>query len=133
MTHSETNHDIVEHFTETLIEIAKECVPKSSTPNKGNRPSFDHKCRKANRLRSAALKRFQKQSTTSNLIEYKLNKAKARRVNKGTKKEFWQKYVSRLNSSSEPKAIWEMIRKIAGKHQAAPIKHLSKNNFIITD
>ena len=26
-----------------------------------------------------------------------------------------------------------MIRKIAGKHQVTPIKHLSKNNFIITD
>ena len=26
-----------------------------------------------------------------------------------------------------------MIRKIASKHQATLIKHLSKNNFIITD
>ena len=26
-----------------------------------------------------------------------------------------------------------MIRKIAGKHQATSIKHLSRNNFIITD
>ena len=26
-----------------------------------------------------------------------------------------------------------MIRKIAGKHQATQIKHISKNNFFITD
>ena len=32
-THIETNHDIVEHFTETQIEIAKDCVPRKSTPN----------------------------------------------------------------------------------------------------
>ena len=124
---------IVEHFTDTLIKIAKECVPKNSSTNKRSRPWFDNECRKAIRLRRAALKRFKKQPTTPNLIEYKLNRAKTHRVIKAAKKECWQKYVSRLNSSSEPKAIWEMIRKIAGKHQATPIKHVSKNNFTITD
>ena len=125
LTHIETNHDIVEHFTEALIEITKEFVPKTSTPNKRNRPWFDNKCQKAIR---AALKRFQKQHpTTSNLIDYNLNKAKARRVIKALKKECWQKYVSRQNSTSKPKAIWEMIQEIAGKHQATLIKHLSKN------
>ena len=94
---------------------------------------FDNECQKAIRLQRAALKRFQKQPTTPNLIEYKLNRALAHRVIKAVKKECWQKYVSRLNSSSKPKAIWEMIWKIAGKHQATPIKHLSKNNFVIND
>ena len=70
LTHIETNHHIVELFTETLIEIAKECVPKSSTPNKCSRSWFDNECRKAIRLRRAALKRFQKQPTTPNLIDY---------------------------------------------------------------
>ena len=133
LTHIETNHDIVEHFTETLIEIAEGCVPKGSTTNKRSRPWFDNECRKAIRLRRTALKRFQKQHTTPNLIEYKLNRAKARSVIKAAKKECWQKYVGRLNSSSKPKANCEMIRKIAGKHQATLIKQLSKNNFIITD
>ena len=105
LTHIETHHDIVEHFTEALIEIAKECIPRNSTPNKCNRPCFDNECRKAIRLRRAALKRFQKQPTTPNLIEYNLNRTKARMRIKAAKKECWQKYVSRLNSSSEPKAI----------------------------
>ena len=94
---------------------------------------FDNECRKAIRLQRAALKRFQKQPTTPNLIQYKLNRPKAHRVIKAAKKEYWQKYVSRLNSSSKPKAIWEMIQIIASKHQATPIKHLSKNNFVKTD
>ena len=70
LTHIETNHDIVEHFTETLIEKAKECVPKNSTTNKRSRPWLENECRKAIRLQRAALKRFQKQPTTPNLIEY---------------------------------------------------------------
>ena len=55
LTHIETNH---EHFTETLIEIAKDCIPRKSTPNKGNRLWLDNKCQKAIRLRRAALKKF---------------------------------------------------------------------------
>ena len=31
------------------------------------------------------------------------------------------------------KVIWEMIRKIASKQPTIPIKHLSKDNSIITD
>ena len=58
LTHIETNHDIVERFTEIIIEIAKECFPKNSTPKKRNRPWFDSEYRKAIRLRRAALKRF---------------------------------------------------------------------------
>ena len=52
---------------------------------------------------------------------------------KTAKKECWQRYVSKLGSSSKPKAVWEMIQKIAAKYQAIPIKHLSKNNCTITD
>ena len=33
----------------------------------------------------------------------------------------------------KPKVVLEMIWKIAGKYQATLIKHLSKNNFSITD
>ena len=52
---------------------------------------------------------------------------------KTSKKECWQGYVSKLGSSSKPKVLREMIRKIAGKYQTTPIKHLSINNFTITD
>lgn len=132
LTHMETDSDPVEYFTDRLIKIAEDCIPKNSTPNKRNRPWFNNECRKAIRLRRAALKKFQKEPISSNLIKYKENRASARRVIKAAKKECWQKYVGKLNSSSKPKAVWEMIGKIAGKHQSKPIKHLSKNNCKIT-
>ena len=64
LTHIETNHDIVAHFTETLTEIAKDCVPRNSTLNKCSRPLFDYECQKVIRLRRVALKKFQKEPTT---------------------------------------------------------------------
>ena len=57
LTHVETNHDIVEHFTEMLIEIAED-----STPNKHNGLWFNNKCQKAIRLQRAALKKFKKRA-----------------------------------------------------------------------
>ena len=58
LTHVETNHDIVENLTETLIEIAKGCVSRNSTPNKRNKPWFVNECQEAIRLQRAALKKF---------------------------------------------------------------------------
>ena len=87
LTHVETNYDIVKHFTEMLIEIAKDCVPRNSTPNKCNRPWFNNECQKAIRLWRVALKKFQKEPTKSNLMAYNLNRAKAHRVIKTARKE----------------------------------------------
>ena len=62
LTHKETNHNIVEHFTKTLTEIVKNCIPRNSAPNKRNRPWFGNECRK-----TIILRRYG--PTISNLIE----------------------------------------------------------------
>ena len=78
-------------------------------------------------------KTIQKELTTFNMIEYKLNRGKAWKEIKTAKRECWQNDVNKLSYSTKPKAIWEMIRKIAGKQQTITIKHLSKDNSRITD
>ena len=60
------------HFTETLISIDKECIPKSPIPNKCNRPWFDDNCKEAIRLLQVALHKINTQPSASNLIFYKL-------------------------------------------------------------
>ena len=40
--------------------------------------------------------------------------------------------MSKLNTSSNFKTVWLMIRKIAGKKQSTPLKHLSVTNHKIT-
>ena len=54
--------------------------------NRHNRPWFDKKWQKTIRLHRAALKKFKKESTITNLIDYKLNRAKASRMIKAVKK-----------------------------------------------
>ena len=57
LTHIETNYDIVQHFIELLIAIAKDCFLRNSTPNKFNKSWFDNECQKAIRLRKVSLKK----------------------------------------------------------------------------
>ena len=51
---------------------------------------------------------------------------------KKPRKKSWQNYMSKLNTSSNTKTVWLMIRKIAGKKQSTPLKYLSMTNHKIT-
>lgn len=58
----------------SLIAIAKECI-SNSTPLR-NSIWFDDGCRKLIRSRKAALRKFNLEPTTANLINYKINRVK---------------------------------------------------------
>ena len=120
----------IEKFSETLLEIADDCIPK--TTNKSNntkdRPWFDDECKKAIRLRKAALRKFNVIPVHSNLENYKILRAKARRAIREAKRKSWRNYVSKLNYRTPIKKVWNMIRKISGKRAKTKISHLKKEN-----
>ena len=122
------NIETILEFSEKLINIAKTCIPHNPTTHKRDRPWFSKECKLAIRLRRAALQKFNAEPTTSNLISFKFHRANARKIIKEAKKISWQNYVSRLNNSSNIKTVRLMIRKIAGKKQSTPLKHLSVTN-----
>ena len=76
---------------------------------------------------------MQKHPTQQNIENYRVIRAKTRRVIKTSKRHSWQTYVSRINSRTSIKKVWSMVRKIAGKSPAANIKHLNLNNTDITE
>ena len=61
-----------------------------------------------------------------------LFREKARRTIRETKRKPRKQYVSRLNSSTSIKKVWDMVRKIYGKGKSASVNHLKKNNDTIT-
>ena len=119
--------DQKKYFTDTLISIANECITKTSTSNKHKTPWFNDDCRKAIHLFKAALCKFNKQPTTTNLNDFKLLRAKTCKLIKETKKKSWQNYVNQLGSSTKANTILRMIWKISGKPQSTTRKHLTKN------
>ena len=114
------------YFMETLISIANKCIAKISTSNKHNTPWFNDDCRKAICLRKAALYKFNKQPTPTNLNSFKLLRAKIQKLIKEAKKKSWQNYVNQVGSSTKTNTIWRMIRKISRKPQPITLKHLTK-------
>ena len=125
--------DPIKHFTQTLIVIANETIPKTSPSNRRNTHWLNNECKIAIRLRNAALHKFNKEPSTNNLNSFKLIRAKARKTVKLAKKISWQHYVNQLHSSTEITTLWKIIRKITGKNQSSTIKHLFKNNDEVTN
>ena len=74
------------HFTETLVAIANEAIPKTSPSNRPNIPRSNSEYKIAIRQRNAALRKFKKAPFTSNLNSFKLFRAKARKTIKEAKK-----------------------------------------------
>ena len=117
----------------TLLNIAEEHIPKSSTSTKYNRPWFNEECKKAVRLRKATLKKFKINLTRENLNTYKNSQAKARKIIKDSKRNTWRNYIAKMKSNTKPKKVWQMIRKITGQNNNTPTKHLTHYNLKITD
>ena len=64
-------------FTETLIDISNQCIPKSSTISfKKKKPWFNDECKEAIKKRKDSLKRFKPYPTKTNLNACKILRAK---------------------------------------------------------
>ena len=113
---NKNNEENILYFTNTLLNIAEEHIPKSSTSTKYNRPWFNKECKKAVRLRKATFKKFKINPTRENLNTYKNSRAKARKIIKDYKRSTWRNYVAKINSNTKPKKVWQMIRKITGQN-----------------
>ena len=118
--------DQTKYFTETLIPIENKCIAQTSISNKHNTLWFNDDCRNAICLRKAALHKFNKRPTTTN-HNFKLLRAKTRKLIKEAKKKSWQNYVNQLGSSTKTNTIWRRIRKIS-KNLNQPPSNISQKN-----
>ena len=107
-------------FTSLLIDAAKQSVPQTSTkPKKPPKSWFTDECKQAINARKEALRRFNLRPTSDNLSQFRISRAKARLTIKNSKQ-----YVSKLNSRTSSKKVWDMIRKINSKC-SSPINDLN--------
>ena len=128
--------DPVARFTNTLIEIANETIPKSHiSKNKLPKvPWFNDACKQAIKERKKALRKRFQNPTAENALAFKQLKAKARYLIKTQKKTSWQSFCSLLTSKTKPKTVWRAIRKIKReKKTSSTLGHLKINGKLITD
>ena len=122
-----------ESFTTMLLESADECVPKTSgQPRRTPVPWWTKECADAIRARKRAFRKFDRRSTTENLIAFKKARAFARRTIREAKAVSWRTYVSSLNRFTPTTQIWTRIKRIAGRFSSVPLPVLRVNNTDVT-
>jgi len=120
-------------FTSILKDIADETIPKTSaTPKRIRKPWFNDTVKTVIKERNRVLERFKREPTKDNLNSFKIARAKARREIRQSKKSSWRNYVSKLNSQTSCKSVWNRIRKIKGKESNNTIRHLSVSDTNVT-
>ena len=118
-------------FASTLLDIATNTIPKSSSNlHRKHNPWFNAECKEAVKCRKRALRKFKKYPTNVNLQIYRETRAKTRNIIKKNKRQSWKNYVSKLNINTPIKKVWEMIRKISGKHLNTSVSYLTKSDGV---
>jgi hypothetical protein len=112
-------------LTEAIVNAADHSIPKSSGPKKHqSKPWFNDECKKAIEERKAALKTLRRHPTQDNIETFRIARARTRRTVRMNQKASWQNFISRINANTPAKKVWDMVRKIEGKHRRPIIKHL---------
>ena len=68
--------DNITNFSKTLISIAEESIPNTSSNKKHNKSWFNDDCKTAIRSRKAALRKINLQPSAENLNSFKIHRAK---------------------------------------------------------
>ena len=126
--------DPIQTFTDRLLAVASETIPKRKLqPHRPKTPWFTKECKEAIKNRKRAQRKFFRNPSTENALEFKRLKAKARSVIKTSKKASWQHFCTNINSKTSPTKVWKSIRKIGGNRKSSGVKHLKVQGKLITD
>ena len=116
--------DHINIFTEGIHKIIQQSIPTTKPNGKRPKPWFNQEVKDACRKCKAAHRCFHNNPTPENLANKKIMRAKSRRVIKNAKRKSWRGYVGNLNRYTKIKKVWDMVRKISGKYNSQPYKHL---------
>ena len=77
------------------------------------------------RERQKILRKFKTNPSSENLDKYRQQRAKTRRTIKEATRFSWRNFTAKINSNTNPKTIWNFVKKISNKTVHTPINHLS--------
>ena len=125
--HAFTSADPIPDFSNILLHIAENTIPKSSVSSKPKKPWFDDDCKQAIKDRKRAERTYRRSFSHSKLSSFRIYRAKARRTIKSKKRTSWKDFVSSINHRTPINKVWNMINRIKGKTNSSTVKHLTVN------
>ena len=112
----------IESFTSAIISAAEGSIPRTSgTPRRIPVPWWTDACRDAIRARRRSFRKFDRHSSTENLIAFRKARAFAKRTIQEAKRVSWREYVSRLNRFTPMTQVWSQIKRISGQFSSTPL------------
>nr|CAI5861245.1 unnamed protein product [Callosobruchus analis] len=106
----------VNRITEAITQAASQTIPVTSgTTTRPKVPWWISDIANNIKQQRSALKRFRRNPTIQNMINFKKARAKARRTIMSSKKSSFQHFVSTITPETTTKEIWDKIRAISGK------------------
>lgn len=128
------SEDPIDTFIRSMLDVADSTIPKTcAKPKRIHKPWFTDECQRAIINRKRTLARFKVHATTSSLDAVRQSRAQARRTLRQAKKDSWRKYVSKLNTRTPVKKVWQMVARIAGKQQPSTVSHLEVNGTSVDE
>ena len=126
--------DPVSCFTEKLIQAAEDAIPIKVSKGKcfPRVPWFTETCKNAVKERKKAQRKYFKNPTFENFFNLKKEKAKTKFTIKNAKRNSWRQFISKLNTQTSSKKVWDAVKRIQGRKSSSGIC-LKQNNQLIGD
>ncbi|XP_044220816.1 uncharacterized protein LOC122991683 isoform X2 [Thunnus albacares] len=99
----------------TLLEAAKQSISKSKGRMKRKAvPWWTDECSKIVKERNRALRLLRRTHNVQNLIRYKQEQARVRKIICKAKRQSWQTFCNKIGRSTPVGEVWGMIRSMRG-------------------
>ena len=116
-TEIDPTNKTLEFFTNTIMDIANNHIPRLSTKPRKNKSWFNEDCKKAVDIKKNKLRKAQKNPTFENITDFKIAQAQCRQTCRQAKRNSFKKYVSKINNKTPMSKIWKMIKKLKGTYK----------------
>ena len=121
------NNKNIDYFTEKLLEITENNIPKISTSPRKNKAWFNEDCAKAVKKKNHMLRIAKANGTPENIKNFKIAQATCRKTCREAKKSSFKKYISKINNKTPMNKVWKMIKKLKGTHKET-FKHILRED-----
>ena len=132
---NEDNLQYYANLVSALIQLAHKRCYKTVNKNKAKRvPYWDNNCKETVKRRNKLYRKYIKNRTQDNIIEYKKAKAEAQKTIRNTQSQYWESYCNLLSETSKLGDVWKRAKAMVGKQSSSHILIIIHNSTTyITD
>lgn len=114
-----SDHLSYEQIVQYITSAAESSIPRYKDVKNRKKGKFwwNTKCEEAAKERKILFKIYRNNPIKENLLNYKKQDAKTKKIIKETKRESWREYCSELNKNVPIKNVWQNINRFRNKRQ----------------